>query len=205
MSKRMHVHHVHPPQPSTWHPTSGFYHGSTIWLPAVPRAIALTRSAKLICHPERVHRSTSLTDNASEGSCRPNTAPRAVTRSLAVSDRRLAYLLNLLLMTRWQKRVCASQDKILRSLAEGLRELPQAAQDDYTCGSLQPEPRGSRAVAVIEMTDTMQSSLKCENPDWAHTTFSHRNSYRDKGTVHRPDASTITTSPVNRFTRPRPA
>jgi hypothetical protein len=49
-----------------------------------------------------------------------------------------------LLMTRCQKLVCASQDKILRSLAEDLRELPQVAQHDTTCESLQSESRAPR-------------------------------------------------------------
>jgi len=57
---------------------------------------------------------------------------------------RLSWALNSLLMTSSQEPVCASQDKILRSVAEGLRELPQAAQDDYRCESLRPESGGAR-------------------------------------------------------------
>jgi len=47
-------------------------------------------------------------------------------------------------MTRGRRPACDSQDKILRSLAEGLWEPRQAAQDDTTNGFLQPEPCSSR-------------------------------------------------------------
>ena len=65
-------------------------------------------------------------------------------RVRASANSRRSWVLNSLLMTRCQKPVCASQDRILRSLPEGLRELPQAVQDNYTCGSLQPELRRAR-------------------------------------------------------------
>ncbi|MCJ7549716.1 MAG: hypothetical protein MUQ30_08560, partial [Anaerolineae bacterium] len=34
-------------------------------------------------------------------------------------------------------------------------------QDDYTCGSLQPEPRGSRVVAGIKMPSDTSSDSRC--------------------------------------------
>ena len=70
---------------------------------------------------------------------------------------------NSLLITRYQKTICASQDKILRFRDDWLRAPAQAAQDDYTCPSLRPEPR-TAAVVLLGMTDNARIHSKCDDP-----------------------------------------
>jgi len=104
------------------------------------KAIAFEGHQHTVRHPERVYASTMLADHASEGSCDTQKTPRAGTRD--------------------HKSVYASRDKIIRSLAEGLWELPQAAQDDCTCGSLQPEPRGARGGGDRDGTPRILRALR---------------------------------------------
>jgi len=67
------------------------------------------------------------------------------------------------LATRCQGSICAFRDKILRFLDDWLRAPAQAAQDDYTCASLRPEPR-TAALALLGMTDNVRIHSKCDDP-----------------------------------------